>query len=238
MLVKFVLDRLYAASLPKKSSIDRCNPIVKLVVLIEVIIVAILSKNPILLIVLLFYPMAILVTRRDYMLFLESIKAPLPIALIIIGVSAIFVPWSIDGFIYLTTLFLRIIVVASSILVFISSTNPVHVAFILEKLRLPKWLVLSFVLIWRLIPVTLLVSSEAYAVTRLKGDKPWRALLAASAVSLLRAIYTMETLYVYGAGIKEFTLKPILGKSSKFDTGVYIVIGVIILFATISIFYL
>jgi len=232
MFPEYILDKLYSASLLKRESLINSEPVVKTLSLVLVLIACIVFSDPILFIPLLLFPLGCVVLRRDLALFIEALKAPLPIASLIILVTGLFIPWTTSGFMYLIVLFMRIVLMASSILVFIATTNPIHIAYVLEKLRMPKWLVLSTIILWRLIPLVLAISSESCVVTKLKGDKLWRSLIASSAASLLRAVNLMETLYIRGAGLREFSLKPLIQDAEEKATLYY---GIVVVAVSASI---
>lgn len=221
MIIGFILSELYASTIVRRGSMDNANVIVKTVSLISCIILSIIHNNPITVATCFMFPILVSILTRDPRLLIHSLKAPLIPATIIFLITLMFSPWDFMGLLGALTVFMRIMVIASCMLTYIASTNPFNIVYLCEKLKLPLWLRLSLILLWRVIPLTLLTANESYIVSRLKGDPIWRGLVSSTAVSMVRAANMVESLYVHGAGLRDFTVKPLIGVVRLRDTIYY-----------------
>ena len=223
-MFRFIYRELSISTIVSRKSIDSVNVFIKSTILLTVIIASIIYNNPLQQLVLLLYPLCSIILSRDYRLYIHSLKAPLIPAMLVSSLYLVFSRLEYADILAAFNIGLRIIVIASSILVYIATTNPIHLAYLFEKLRLLKWAPLSTILTWRLIPYTMRVADEAYVVSRLKGDSLWRSLVSTTATLLVRADNLVQTLYFYTteSSVGDYTLKPLVSNWSRVNTIAYV----------------
>ncbi|RLG88932.1 MAG: hypothetical protein DRO15_01760 [Thermoprotei archaeon] len=70
----------------------------------------------------------------------------------------------------------RMFIIASSLLIMITCTDALHLALLLETLRLPQVIAQSFALTTKLIPMLIRDSLDSISSARLLNIQNWRAL--------------------------------------------------------------
>ncbi len=231
-MLRYLFREIYSSTISWNRSFDRVNVFAKITYTVLMITLAVIIDNILALAPLLLYALTISAITRDTGIAIHSYKAP---AIPVIMVSLLTLLFTGDP--YQSILIgLRIMVVASAILSFFSSTDPMHLSYLLERLHLPKWIILSTLLVWRLIPLSMRILDEAYGIARLKGDPLWRSLVAATATLYLRSNSMVETLYIYGIEIEELSLKPIVRSYSGVSTAIYVLLNTILIVFSIILF--
>lgn len=92
----------------------------------------------------------------------------------------------------------RVMSLALTVLILISTTNPTALAMFLENLGIPITVTQSIILMWRLIPLVLRDLVDSILSLRLRGFPRWKTLIPVTAVSLERAHRLSQTLYIRG----------------------------------------
>ncbi len=224
-MLRFMLREIYSSTITRSRGGDRVNIIVKSIVLIAILVLASIYSGYLELLVLMMYPIMLCTLSRDLDLLLHSLKAPIiPILL----VSALTYIFTADIFSAIT-IGLRILVFASSILTYFSTTDPISLSYTMELLKLPRWIIVSTLLIWRLIPLSMRIVDESYSIARLKGDSIWRGLVAATATLYIKASGMTEALYMKSSYIEGFTLRPMVPEYSSRRTVAYTLASVAII---------
>lgn len=204
-MIRLLLNWLYTATLyvERDSPARRAHGAAKLAATLLVLGAAVKTSSLEVLGLLMLFPLAVSALDQDLRILYYAVRAPLiPLLIVSLLTAALhpagfFAPGSV---MYAAVLGLRLLAIASSLIVTMNVTHPQQVSSILSSLKAPQWLVEAVESTWRLIPVTLRDADEALASARLKGLKPWAALTPLTAAALLRARSMAESLYVRGAG--------------------------------------
>lgn len=204
-MIRVLLNWLYAATLyvERDSPARRAHGAAKLASALLVFVAALASDSPVQLALLMVFPALVSAMDRDPRMLYYAVRAPLiPLLAVSLLTAALhpagfFTPASLK---YAVVLGLRLLVIASTLIVTMNVTHPHQLSSILSVLRAPLWLVEALESTWRLVPVTLRDADEALASARLKGLRPWAALTPLTAAALLRARSMAESLYIRGAG--------------------------------------
>ncbi len=228
-MLRYIFREINISTIVKKTSIDRVNILVKIIVTTFIIILSIVSNKLSSQLILLLYPLLMSLLSRDKSLYIHAIKAPLIPAVLVTIITILFSKLTIIDIINALTLGARILVIASTISVFIASTSPFDLAYFLEKLRTPKWIILSIIMIWNIIPRSMKIADEAYTVSHLKKEPLWRSLISTIAVTLAKSHSQVEALYLaMTTEIKNVSFKPLTTTPSITNTITFILASTII----------
>ncbi len=220
-MLKFMYRELYVSSLVSRDSIDNVNVFIKTIYTIAAIVVALAINNVYVEALLLLYPLSSILIIRSYRVYYHSVRAALAPAFIVSMIILVFSRLDYSSVLYSLTVFLRIVVIASTVLIYMSTTNPFHLAYLVEKIGFPRWIVISIILVWRLIPSSIEIASESYSVALLKKDSLWRMLVSSTITLFGRAEGFLQTLYMVLGGSREYSLKPLVSRWSRGNTLFY-----------------
>ena len=228
-MIRYIFREINISTTVKKDSIDKVNVLVKIIVTTFIIILSIVSNKLSSQLILLLYPLLMSLLSRDKSLYIHSIKAPLIPAVLVTAITLLFSKLTVADIINALTLGIRILVIAATISVFIASTSPFDLAYFLEKLHVPKWIALSIIMIWNIIPRSMKIADEAYTVSHLKKEPLWRSLISTIAVTLAKSHSQVEALYLaMTAEIKNVSFRPLTTTTSIINTITFILASIMI----------
>lgn len=229
-MLKFLFREIYSSTISWSKSFDRVHIIIKISYLLLIILLASTISKIASMAFLLFHTIIVSIIARDYEIAIHSYKAPI-IPMLVISVLTLLFTGN-----YLLSLIvgLRILVIASAILSFFASTDPIYLSYMLEKLHFPKWMILSILLTWRLIPLSMKILDESYSIAKLKGDPLWRSLVSTTATLYIKSGCLVEALYIYGTEIEKVSLKPLVKKYSIQNTILYTIFNSVLLIIVVA----
>jgi len=229
-VLKFIFREIYSSTISWSRSFDGVHIFIKISCLAIIIFLAAIINNILPMAFLLIYAIIISIITRDYEIAIHSYKAPILPLLMISLLTLLF-----TGNYYLSILIgLRILAIASAILSFFASTDPMYLSYVFEKLHLPRWVMISTLLIWRLIPMSMKILDESYSIAKLKGDPLWRSLVSATATLYIKSSHLVEALYIYGTEIEKASLRPLVKKYSIRNTVLYTIFNSILIIVVIA----
>jgi len=229
-MLKFLFREIYSSTISWNRSFDRVHIFIKISYLIIIILLAAIINDVIPMAFLLVYAIIISIITRDHEIAIHSYKAPILPLLMISLLTLLF-----TGNYFLSLLIgLRILAIASTILSFFASTDPIYLSYIFEKLHLPKWTIISTLLTWRLIPMSMKILDESYSIAKLKGDPLWRSLVSATATLYIKSGHLVEALYIYGTEIEKASLRPLVKKYNIQNTILYSIFNSILIIIVIA----
>ena len=205
MVVRYILRNLYASTIYREEAtpIRRAHAGLKLASFILVIAAGFMEHSLLGLALLFAYPV-IVGLLDDWEILAYSVKAPLIPALMVGVLTALLSPagpLTAEAVVEGARLAARLLLMAMLLVLYMSTTHPQRLVSMLSSLRAPLWLAEAVEISWRLIPLSLRDTDEALASMRLKGLRPWSALVPVTAVALERAKGMAEAMYVRGLGL-------------------------------------